>query len=155
MKQDFLNTLQEFKLKLSKLRKQLKLFAGTQISKQEYRKAAEEIATDWVESIRSPLEHKFKISKEIIEATAEQMKRLHQLARPNNQKTSYLNCLDTVLAKFDDKFILPIQQRAPENNSIPSLLHLIPILKNANESQYLTEAIECAQAGHNRAAVVM
>lgn len=156
MKQEFVTTLQEFKSKLSRLRRQLKAFDRNQVSKLEYRNGAEEIATDWVEKIRSPLEHKFKIDKETIEATAEQMKRLHQLARPNNQKASYLQCLDAVLNKFDDKFILPIQQSAPENNSsIPSLLQLIPSLKNANDSEYLREAIECAQAGYNRAAVVM
>lgn len=156
MKQAFLTTLQEFKSKLSKLKRALKAFERIQVSKLEHRNAAEEIATDWVEKIRSPLEHKFKIDKATIEATAEQMKRLHQLARPNNQKASYLQCIDAVLTKFDDKFILPIQQSAPDpESSIPSLLQLIPSLKNAGDSEYLREAIQCAQSGYNRAAVVM
>lgn len=155
VKQEVLIHLKEFKAKLSNLRKELKIFKGTQVAKLEYRNAAQEIATDWVENLRSPLEHKFKIEKAIVDATAEQMKRLHQLARPNNKKTSYLNCLEAVLTKFDDKFVLPIQQTAPDSGNVPNLHALIPALRNAHESEYLTEAIACAQAGHNRAAVVM
>lgn len=155
MKQGYLTALQEFKAELSGLRKQLRASDKSRVSKIEHRKAAENLATNWVENIRSPLEHKFKIEKATIEATAEQMKRLHQLARPNNQKSSYLQCLDAVLTGFDDKFVLPIQQTARDNSSIPSLLQLIPNLKDVAVSEYLTEAIECAQAGYNRAAVVM
>jgi uncharacterized protein YutE (UPF0331/DUF86 family) len=155
VKQEILKTLQEFKSKLSKLRKQLKEFKGTQVAKLEFRNAAQEIATDWVENIRSPLEHKFKIDRTTIEATAEQMKRLHQLARPNNQKSSYLACLDLVLTKFDDNFILPIQQTASAIDTVAGLHVLIPTLRDADVSDYLVEAIKCADAGFNRAAVVM
>jgi hypothetical protein len=155
MKAEILRTLESFETDLRKLRKNISLLTGTQVSRQGLRTAAEELATRWVEELRSPLEHKFHIAKEIIAETSESLKRLHVLSRPNNLKSSYLKVLDSVLDHFKDKFVLPIQQTSTAVESKFDLQKLVVGLSNPDESEYLKEAVDCANAGFHRAAIVL
>lgn len=59
------------------------------------------------------------------------------------------------MAKFDDKFILPIKQTSLNLESAFDLQKIIPTLSNPSESDYLQEAIDCADAGYTRAAIVL
>lgn len=155
MKEEILLRLYQFKSDLTKLRKEINSLRVEAVSRIATRKLADKIATDWVEELRSPLEYKLKISHEIIQATSEQMKRLHVLSRPNNLKSSYLEAINVVLSKFDDKFILPIKQTSLSIESAFDLQKIIPTLSNLAESNYLQEAINCANAGYTRAAIVL
>jgi len=155
LKQEFVRSLEALKERLLTLRSNVKASNSERIARKAIRSEADQIASDWVEKFRSPLEHKFKLDKLVIEEIAEHMKRLHVLSRPNNLKSSYLDCVGSILKGFDDKFILPLKQAASEPESLLELGKLIPGLADANESSYLKEAIACAQAGHSRAAIVM
>ena len=155
MKSEFLTLLLDFKSKLAGLKKEVGRLNTSQVSKVALRNRASQLADMWVEKIRSPLEHRFKLDRQLITETAEHMKRLHVLSRPNNLKKSYVECLAKVLNGFDDKFILPVQQTTTDPDSVFQLDKLIPALPDATQSEYLKEAIECAQANHSRAAIVM
>lgn len=155
MKAEFIAKLRDFKDSISKLKREIAKLNTQQVSRKNLRDNAEEIASRWVEELRSPLEHKFKIEKTVIEATSEQMKKLHILSRPNNLKSSYTRCLNAILKNYDDKFILPLQQEGGEAKEVPELRRLIPNVDDPELSEYLTEAIECAEAGHYKAAIVM
>ena len=155
MKEEILAKLKEFQTRLKSLKKEVSLESGHCISKSALRNAADEIATMWVEKLRSPLEHKFKLDKDLIRGTAESMKRLHILSRPNNLKSSYLKVLSAVLKQFDNRFVLPIKQTTFEVDNILDLTKIIPTLPDPDESIYLQEAIDCAAAGYRRAAIVM
>ncbi len=155
MKEEILSHLQKLKSDLTKLRKEVNSLKSQTVSRNAIRQLADKIATDWVEELRSPLEHKLKLSNDVIQATSEQMKRLHVLSRPNNLKSSYLETINAVLAKFDDKFILPIKQTSLNIENAFDLQKIIPTLSNPAESNYLQEAINCANAGYTRAAIVL
>lgn len=155
MKTEFIDKLREYKKSISSLKKEVGKLTTEQVSRKKIRDEADIIASQWVEEIRSPLEHKYKIDKKIIEATSEQMKKLHVLSRPNNLKSSYTRCLNTILKNYDDKFILPLQQEGGEVSNIPELRKLVPNADDAELSEYITEAIECAEASHYKASIVM
>lgn len=155
MKEEILLHLQQFKSELTRLRKELNSLQSLTVSRNAIRQLADKIATDWVEELRSPLEHKIKLPTNVIQETSEQMKRLHVLSRPNNLKSSYLETINGVLAKFDDKFILPIKQTSLNIESAFDLQKIIPTLSDPSESDYLQEAIDCANAGYTRAAIVL
>lgn len=155
MKSEFLEELRGFKKRLNALKREVAALTTDAVSKKGIRTEANDLADLWVEMIRSPLEHKFKLDKQLITETAEHFKRLHVLSRPNNLKSSYLDCLNSILADFDNRFILPIQQSGGEPESVVQLHKLIPLLKDAHQSDYLKEAIECAEANHSKAAIVM
>lgn len=155
MKETFLERIRQFKADLQSLRRVIRQNGGDRVSRIEPRQSAESLATQWVEELRSPLEHKFRIAQEDIRAMSECMKRLHVVSRPNNRVTSYVEILDTALTRFDDRFVLPIQQAATELESLLDLQKLIPNLADPGESEYLKEAIDCANAGFKRAAIVI
>jgi hypothetical protein len=137
------------------LRKGIAAYGPSAVAKGALRSDAEQIATEWVEELRSPLEHKFKLNPENIENMSALMKRLHVLSRPNNLKSSYLTTLDAALDHFKDKFILPIQQTSTAVESVFDLQKLVKGLTNPEESNYLQEAIDCANSGYRRAAIVL
>ena len=155
MKKPILEKLEAFKSDLQLLKRELNALATPQVNRKAIRDRADAIATTWVEELRSPLEHKAKLPVDLIERTAADMKQLHILSRPSNLKTSYLTVINRTLKKFDDKFALPIKQTATEVESIFDLQKLVPALPSPDESDYLKEAVECAAAGHRRAAIVM
>ncbi len=155
MKAEILKKLDSFETDLRKLRKSISSLTGTAVSRQQLRTDAEELATRWVEELRSPLEHKFHIVKETITETSDSLKRLHVLSRPSNRKSSYIEVLDSVLDHFKDKFVLPIQQTSTSVESKFDLQKLVSGLPNPDESEYLKEAVDSANAGFHRAAIVL
>lgn len=155
MKESTIQILEIFRDDLRDLKREVSKVDRKQISRIGIRNRADELATRWVEELRSPLEHKFKLPNEEIHNMAEQMKQLHVLSRPNNQKSSYLKTINGALRKFDDRFILPLKQSTFEVESVLDLRKLIPGLSDPEESDYLKEAIECAESGFRRAAIVV
>lgn len=155
MKNEIIRRLEAFKGSLQTLKKDVRELKTEQVGRKSIRDSADNIATTWVEQLRSPLEHTFSLPQDIIQATADQMRHLQILSRPNNLKSSYLQVINLVLHQFDDKFILPIKQTASQVDTILDLQKLIPSLPDPLESAYLKEAIDCAGAGFYRAAIVM
>lgn len=155
MKNAVLTSLRQFKADLKALWKEVKANQGERVAKKSIREQAESLATRWVEDLRSPLEHKFKLSAEVIRDMSESMKQLHVVSRPNNRKSSYNKILKQVLHDFDDRFVLPIQQLAMEVDSVLDLQRLVPGLADPAESEYLDEAVQCATSGFRRAAIVL
>ncbi|MGA2534052.1 MAG: hypothetical protein ABSG19_13570 [Candidatus Aminicenantales bacterium] len=155
MKKEILDKLSFFRSSLQSLKRDISKIKTVQINRLDIRTRADKLATLWVEELRSPLEYKFKINKIVIEDTAEAMRHLHILSRPNNLKTSYDNVLRTVLKNFENKFVLPIKQTASELESVLDLEKIIPGLMNPAESEYLKEAIDCASSNFFRASIVL
>ena len=155
MKQATIDHLEKFKQELQALRKSVSALTSDTVSRTAIRDEADRLASCWVEKLRSPLEHKFKIAPVAIEEMAALMKQLHVLSRPSNRKASYLRVLNSALAGFDNKYVLPIKQSAAVVESIFDLQKLVPQLPDPDESEYLKEAVQCAQNGHKRAAIVM
>jgi hypothetical protein len=155
MKHTVLIGLREFKESLQSLRREVRAIDGDRVSRLPLRQRAESAATCWVEDLRSPLEHKFRLPADVIQSMSDAMKQLHILSRPNNRKSSYVKVLGEALQDFDDRLILPIQQSATEVESLLDLQKLIPGFADPAESDYLQEAVSCAAAGFNRAAIVL
>lgn len=155
MKKDIIDKLRSYKDEINSLKREIKRLSTKQVNKKKHRDFAESIASKWVEEIRSPLEHKFKIDKSTIEQTSDEIKKLHVLSRPNNLKSSYISCLNRILKNYDNKFILPIQQSTDEINEISDLHKLLATLSDEEESEYMKEAVDCAEAGYCKAAIVM
>jgi hypothetical protein len=88
-KVEILEKLNTVETRLRKLRTAIKKLTTTQVGRKAFRDEAESIATAWVEELRSPLEHRFKLPIDTISGYSEDFKQLHVLSRPNNLLTSY------------------------------------------------------------------
>jgi hypothetical protein len=155
MKKDILQKLEQFKTDLTTLKKEVNSLKTETVGKKNIRDLADKIASMWVEELRSPLEHQFNIEAKIIKYTAEKMKKLHILSRPNNLKNSYLLVIKSVLYKYDDNFVLPIKQQSIKISSVVDINKIIPSLNSEDESDYLKEAINCVKNDLFRAGIVM
>jgi len=155
MKAELIASLRKYKAEISTLRREVGNLNTERVSRKGLRDSAERIASRWVEEFRSRLEHKFKIDKAVIEATAAEMKTLNVLSRPNNLKSSYMRCLSKILKNFDDNFILPIQHYTDDAHEVTELQRILATIVDPGESEYLKEAIDCAEAGFLKASIVM
>ena len=155
MKAELLSQIRRFEEDLRQLRKDVKAIVVETVNVKAVKDQAEALADRWVEELRSPLEYKFKLDAETIRLTSAQMKKLHVLSRPSNLKTSYLKTLDDILDNFKDKFILPIQQMSMAVESVFDLQKLVLGLVDPGESEYLKEAIDCANSHFKKASIVM
>lgn len=155
MKDQILDQLRQLENQLRSLRDDIKKLKVEQVSRKELRSQAESLADTWVEKIRSPMEHRFKLPPETINKYAEYFKRLHILSRPNNKKQSYIKCINSILKKIKDELLLPIQQSEALSVDNPQLALILNKVTDKNVSDYLAEAISCAQHGFTRASIVM
>jgi hypothetical protein len=74
VKEEILEHLVVFRDRLRTLRKNVAGLSTKSVNRVELRDEADAIATEWVEHLRSPLEHKFKLHPEVIKETSEAMK---------------------------------------------------------------------------------
>lgn len=155
MKDEILEQLRKVEDRLRELRADIKKGGVERVARKELRDEAEAIADFWVEELRSPLEHRFKISADTITKYAEEFKRLHVLSRPNNLAKSYTECISKLTRRFKDDLILPIQQSDEPITGNAQLDGIISKIHDAPVSEYLEEAISCAQNGYKRAGIVM
>lgn len=155
MKREILARLEELENRLRALKKDLCSLGVERVSRKSLRAEAEALADLWVEDIRSPLEHRLGIQKETIREYSELFKRLHILARPNNLRKSYLAVLKGLLTKFKDRLMLPVQQFSDKVETVSDVGKLIASIADPSASEYLMEALKCANHGYRRAACVM
>ena len=155
MKDVILEKLRKLEERLRNLRTNIKKLKVKRVARKELRDEAEAVADFWVEELRSPLEHRFKISSDTIASYAEEFKRLHVLSRPSNLAKSYVNCLNRLTRRYKDNLILPIQQSDEPVTGNAQLNEIVGKINDTLISEYLTEAVSCAQNGYQRAGIVM
>ncbi|KQV91910.1 hypothetical protein ASC91_04660 [Pelomonas sp. Root1237] len=95
------------------------------------------------------------MTQETLEKYGAQFTRLIKLSGPNNRVASYLAALELVIKPFNDDLLIPSQQGALGGQGSSSFDAFFAGLSNADESDYLAEALACAKNGHLRAAVVL
>lgn len=152
---DLVDRLQALQTEARALRKDIRAEKVTQIAKKVLRNRAEDIAKRWLSSFSQDLLATGLVPSSLVEQYDADFKRLLKLSAPNNQKSSYDTTLTSILKKFRDDLILPVQG-APEEIAKPSPLHeILEGLPDAAENEYLQEAIACARHGLLRASAVL
>ena len=81
MKDEILDKLRNLEQRLRDLRADIKKVGVERVGRKEHRDEAEAVADFWVEELRSPLEHRFKVSADTVTKYAEGFKRLHVLSQ--------------------------------------------------------------------------
>lgn len=135
------------------LRKSLKAGAGKTINKLAIRNEAKTLGGAWHKDFAPKLKH--SLTSEALENYNAQFTRLIRLSAPNNLVSSYLEAVELIIKPFNDELLIPSQQGALKTASGSSFDAFFAGLSNADESDYLAEAVSCAKHGHLRAAVVL
>lgn len=148
-----LDTLQALLTRLKALRKALKSETVPKVGKLALRNEANALGRDWHNDFAPKLKH--SLTPEALKNYGDQFTRLLKLSAPNNKVASYLAAIDLIIKPFNDELLIPSQQGALGGSAPSSFDVFFANLTNAEESEYLAEAIACAKAGHLRAAAVL
>ncbi len=135
------------------LRRSLKAEAGKTVNKLAIRTEAKALGGEWHKDFAPKL--KYSLTSEALENYSTQFTRLIRISGPNNQRSSYLAAVDQIIKPFNDELLIPSQQGALGSGATSSFDAFFASLSNADESDYLAEAVACAKHGHLRAAVVL
>jgi len=147
--------LKTFLEDLKNLRKNIREEKVDQIAKKGLRDRAEQLGTLWHREISPSLTQQVGISQDILEKYSEGCGSLIALSSPNNRKSRYLATLDSLIRPFRNELILTAQKGSSSTASLSLLHNILGNLPDAQENEYLQEAISCAQRGFFRAAVVL
>lgn len=147
--------LKKFLEELKALRKDIKAEKVKQIAKKTLRIRAEQLGSRWFSEYSMPLSQEMGLSADILEKYSDACGRLIALSAPNNLKTRYVDVLDSLVKPFRDELVLTVQKGAPTSGSLALLHKILGELPNADENDYLKEAVSCAQRGFLRASVVL
>lgn len=147
------DTLQALLTRIKALRKSLKAETVPTVGKLAIRNEANALGRDWHKDFAPKL--KPALTPEALKNYGDQFTRLLKLSAPNNKVASYLAAIDLIIKPFNDELLIPSQQGALGGPAPSSFDAFFANLSNAEESEYLAEAIACAKAGHLRAAAVL
>ena len=146
-------TLEAFLARAKALRKSLKAETVSTVGKTALRFEAKALGGEWHKDFAPKLKH--SLTPEALEKYSTHFTRLIKLSAPNNRVASYLAALELVIKPFNDDLLIPSQQGALGGQAPSSFDAFFAGLSNADESDYLAEAVACAKQGHLRAAVVL
>jgi hypothetical protein len=139
---------------LKQLRRTLKSEKTPQVSKKGLRQEAERLGQTWFSEIEPGLHQTASFSDDLIRKYSVGFQRLIKLSAPNNQRTSYLETVESLVKSMRDELIMPLQ--LTPSRSAPTVFEsFVASLKDPEESGYFQEAINCAKHGFLRAAAVM
>lgn len=128
---------------------------GERINRLSIRNEAALLSQQWFDNVVPILRGKFGLDDSVLEEFSERFGRLLRISAPNNRRTSYEEVLDFVCDKIRDRLILPIQTSVVEGTTRTELDNILDQVGNAEQSEYLSEAIACAKHHYFRGSVVL
>jgi len=140
---------------LKALRRDVKAESVQQIAKKALRQRAEELGGRWHKNIAPRLTVSSSLQPDLLARYHDGFTRLIKLSTPNNLKRSYLEALDALTRPFRNDLIIPAQQGGLLTPAPTAFDTFFSSIANPHEGEYLREALACARAGFNRAAVVL
>jgi hypothetical protein len=150
-----ITTLQEIHTEIKTLRREIASEEVETIAKKTIRERTEKLGTRWFTDVSEELPTRFGISPDIVERYSQKFARLIKISAPNNLKKSYIETLTELNRHFRDDLIIPLQTRS-KSVANPTLLdEILKGLPNAEENEYLNEAVNCAKHKFYRASVVL
>lgn len=138
--------------RLKALRRNVKANTSEQIARLPLREEAKALGTTWFKDFAPAL--KRNLDPQVHERYSAHFTRLVRLSNPNNLKQSYLSTLDAIIKPFPEELLIPSHQGSFSAGSSTFDVFLTSLARD-EDSEYLTEAINCAKAGYHRAAAVL
>jgi hypothetical protein len=152
----------EFLSALKKVKKQIiqvKTKTG-QVNSTAVRTEIERLGKFWFNTLKKQLVevYNFQEDVDVIKKRDDAFSHLlHLSSSHGNKEGQYTKDLNVVVSKFQSEIIGPVQTNSmPKNSSIDGTFDsLLQAITNPQQSEYLTEAINCAKSGYLKAAVVL
>jgi hypothetical protein len=153
-KSDFVKVLKDFRRETADILKICQKASGTQIQSRKILDGLETLATKWFESIEPILRLSFHFEQEELVGFREPFGKLLELSGGRPSKKVVLTILDSILSSYHADLLVPVQKHEILYAKFPSLETILAHAVEL-EVEYLVEAIECANLGKKRAAIVL
>jgi hypothetical protein len=127
----------------------------TTVSKKALRDAAGALAKKWFGAVSKDPHVLQAIEQKLVQQYDDGFKRLLKLSAPSNLRTSYLKTLDSLRKRFRDELVMPFQTQSHHAQRTTLLSDLLKSLPSPEESDYLKEAVDCAEHNYYRASAVL
>lgn len=153
-KNEFANEIKGFRSQLIILKKIIEKHSRKQIFTKSILKQLQDIATLWFDKFESPLRHFYNLDREIIDHYHELIGKLLELSTINPATSTVLGLLRDIEKDINQSLLVPVlkyQKEISKNGDYANIL----LGKKGVEQEYLKEAVECAEEGHFRAAIIL
>ena len=134
-------------------RRDVKTETKVRIFKSGLREEAAALGSDWHKNFVPSLKH--SLAPDLMDKYGVLFKKLIELAVPGSRQAVYLETIEGIIKPFNSDILIPSQQGSLGAAAPNSFDAFFAGLSNADESDYLKEALACAKDGHHRAAVVL
>jgi hypothetical protein len=153
-KQNFIDLLKTFRKDASSLAVKCQNAPGRQVQSKTLLSALEALATTWFEEIEPILRSTYSVSQEALLRYHDLLGGLLVLAAGRPSKSAVHDVLGPIAASFHVDILVPVQKSQAALSRHPSLDAVISHAQGL-EVDYLTEAVDCAQLGRRRAAIIL
>lgn len=153
-KTEFTIAIKEFRTKLTELKKAIEVVKNKQIHSKVLLQQIETIATNWFDGFESTLRHFYSIDPEVIERYHERFGRLLECSTITPSKSVVVSLLEEIEKGISADLLLRVLKFQSDVTRLGSLSNILNFAQGA-EVEYLKEAVECAERGYFRAAIVL
>lgn len=153
-KREFTTELKEFKAKFSDLKKQIQNIKNKQIHSKSILQHIEILATMWFDKFESTIRHFYSLKPEIVDQYHTYFGKLLEYSSIRPSTSVVLSLLQEIEKRISAEIIVPVlkyQSDIKKHNSFSNILSG----QQGTELEYLKEAVDCAERGYFRAAVVL
>jgi len=153
-KGNFVIALKDFRKDITDIAKICQKARGNQIQSRKLLDELEGLATKWFEDIEPVLRSSFHLDEEVLSKYREPFGKLLELSGGRPSKKVVLTIFESMLSSYNANILVPVQKHEILYAKFPSLDTILAHAVDL-EIEYLVEAIECANLGKKRAAIVL
>ena len=147
--------LEQFLAELKAFRRDIRMLKGERVTQKAMCQAAKDLPTIWYQEHCPVVSGSGAVDEDVVSRYENRFETLLKLGNPNNLKTSYLKALDVLIRTFEGDIIIPLRKQPAASGLGNALKQILVDARSADDTAYLSEAVECAQGGYRRAAAVL
>lgn len=153
-KSDFIKALKEYKKEIKYIENICLKTSGPRIQAKTTLDGIEAFATKWFENFEPILRFTFNVDDEILNRYREPFGKLLELSGGKPSKKVILTILAAFIKSYHVDILVPVQKHELLYSKFPNLDTILTKAIGL-EVDYLSEAIECANLGKKRAAIIL
>lgn len=153
-KSEFASSLKSFGAEIAELKKAVDAVKNKQIHSKVLLNRVETIATTWFDKLEATLRHYYGLDSTLVDASHDLFGRLVECSTITPSKSVVLSLLQQAEKSVSTDFLIPVlkfQANIKKHGSFSNIL----ASAQGDEPDYLKEAVECAELGFFRAAIVL
>lgn len=151
---EFVNEIKGFQSKLTELKKTIESHCKKQIFNKSILSELQGMTTLWFDRFESSLRHFYHLDKSVIDRYHESIGKLLELSTMNPATSTVLGLLIDIERNINQDLLIPVLKYQNEIRKHGNYGNILTGKKGV-EIEYLKEAVDCAEEGHFRAAIIL